>query len=110
MRRSGTGSGGGFGMNKVVVKPQPKLEPKPNKVSLTAVSRLGNMVGTHITRKGEVPNRTPPVQGGQGYKTPVGPTNNLISGPGSGREVHQSGSQTQHGPVTGQVRGPARDI
>jgi len=113
MRRSGVGSGGGYGMNKVVVKPQPKLEPKPHKISLTGVSRIGNLVGTHVTGKGhrgELENRTPSLQQGHGYKTPVGPTDNLVSGPGGGRAVHRTGSQAQHGPVAGHVRSPARGI
>jgi hypothetical protein len=35
---------------------------------------------------------------------------NSKSAPGQGREVHKSGSQSQHGPVAGKVRPMGRDI
>jgi len=85
-------AGGGLHSKNTRHIPQPKTEPKAHAVSLAAVSRLGNKIGTHITRHGEVANRTPDLQRGKGYATPVGPTNNLISGPGAGRDIHRSGS------------------
>jgi hypothetical protein len=87
--------GGGLKSNKAVNARAPKTEPKLQAVSLTATSRIGGAVGTHITRHGEVANRTPSLQNGKGY-TPVGPTNNLISGPGAGRTVLKSGQQKRY--------------
>src|SRR6266567_6506126 len=81
-------SGGGLTMSKTVHKPQPKVEPKPHKVNVKAVERLG----AHDKR-----SAVEKLYDGPGYKTPVGPTNNLIEGPGAGRDTSHCGSQGLHG-------------
>jgi len=99
MRRSGTGSGGGIGMNKVVHRPHGKTEPKANAYRPQGVSQYGGMQGSHVTREGDSDYRGEPKRGGRGYEPP-----GMISDPvkavgvGGGRTNYgQSGSQGCHG-------------
>jgi hypothetical protein len=88
MRRSGHGSGGGHGMNKVHHRSAPKAEPKPHSINPAAVSQIG--LGTFLGREA--------LRDGKGYATPRGPTDNVAAvGVGGGRTVMKSGSQGQHG-------------
>ena len=98
MRRSGQGSGGGQGMNKVVHRPHGKEEPRANAYRPQGVGQYGIMQGTHVTRYGEAPYRGEEKRGGRGYEPP-----GMISDPvkavgvGGGRTIHSSGSQGSHG-------------
>jgi hypothetical protein len=70
MRRSGVGSGGGHGMNKVVHRPHGKTEPQANKYRPQGVSQWGQMQGTHTTNRTESDYRGEPKRGGRGYEPP----------------------------------------
>lgn len=62
-----------------------KHEPNVHKVSIAAVSQLGNKQGTHITGNGEVRNATPPLYPGRGLEAPM-----------CGTSIHKAGSQGKH--------------
>jgi hypothetical protein len=87
--QSGHRPAGGLHSKQTVHKPQPKVEPKPHSIDPKAVSQIG--ISTFLGRDA--------LRDGKGYATPVGPTSNMVSGPGGGREVMRSGSQGTHGPV-----------
>ena len=112
MRRSGTGSGGGIGMNKLVNVRAPKVEPRPRAVGPGGVGQLGNAQGSHVTRGEESDYRGDPFYRGKGYATPVGPTDNVAAcGVGGGRKVYASGSQGVQGNVApGNPPPQGRDI
>jgi hypothetical protein len=97
MRKTGTGSGGGTGMNKNV---SPKVRIGPNSTNVInpkGVSQLGQKFGN--------PQAIEPIHSGTASQVPLGPTValNSKSSPGQGRDIHRSGSQATTG--TG---GPAR--
>src|SRR5215469_784806 len=100
MRKMGTGSGGGIGMNKVTHRSAGKVEPRANAYRPHGVSQYGQMQGTHVTRYGEAPYRGEPKRGGRGYEPP-----GMISDPvkavgvGGGRTIYKTGMQCQTGPV-----------
>jgi hypothetical protein len=100
MRRSGTGSGGGYGSRNVRHVSAPKQEPYARKMRVEGVGQLGQKQGSHVTSEGgqETSYRGEKVRGGGGYNV-VGPTSLLVSGPGGGRKVYGSGSQSTHGSV-----------
>jgi hypothetical protein len=112
MRRSGTGSGGGYGSNKHVDSRAPKVEPRPKAINPGYVSQLGNKVGNHVTdRKRETGYTGEKMSLGRGYATPVGPTNFMVAGPGGGRKVYGSGSQSTYGqPAPGNAPNKSTDI
>jgi len=91
MRRTGTGSGGGVGMNKVVKKPV-KLGRPNRAMSPCAVNQLGNHLGN--------PKAVEKLVAGKALSPPLG--NQLVNnvgpgGPGRGRTLHgQSGMQAVH--------------
>jgi hypothetical protein len=86
MRRSGKGSGGGYGMNKHVERRAPKIEPKARAILPSAVNQLGGKVGDHATRTGATGYRGEELVRGKGYAPPVGPTDNVKAvGVGGGR-------------------------
>jgi hypothetical protein len=87
--RSGHRPGGGLHSKQTVHKPQPKVEPRAKAINPAGVSHLG--ISQFLGRE--------PLERGLGYNPPVGPTNNLVSGPGGGRTVMKSGSQGPHGSV-----------
>jgi hypothetical protein len=95
MRRSGTGSGGGYKMNKHVHSRAPKAEPRPRAINPSAVNQLGNMLGDHTTHsKTSTGYRGEDLVRGKGYSGPIGPTDNVAAcGVGGGRDVHKTGSQ-----------------
>jgi hypothetical protein len=99
MRRSGTGSGGGFGSSNVRHTSAPKVEPRARGINPSAVNELGNLVGDHATHSAKSTGyRGEPLIRGPGYNNPQGPTNMALSGPGAGRTLHgPSGSQGCHG-------------
>jgi hypothetical protein len=100
MRRSGTGSGGGIGSNKVTHRNAPKVEPKAYAKRPAGAAALGSFYGDHSTnRPGSSGFRGEKLDGGRGYQNPVGPTSFNNIGPGKGRQVFASGSQSTHGSV-----------
>jgi hypothetical protein len=111
MRRSGTGSGGGFGSNKVTHRNAPKVEPRAHGINPGGVAQLGTSIGNHVTKSSSSSYRGDPWGAGRGYSPPVGPTDNVAAcGVGKGRTVHASGSQGQQGPIAGSVQPKGRDI
>ena len=112
MRRSGQGSGGGFGSKPVTHVKAPKAEPRPHAKSVKAVSQIGTSIGNHITGRGKVLSSTiRAVDAGRGYSPPVGPSDNVKAiGVGGGRTVMRSGQQAQHGSVAGARRPPGRSF
>ena len=82
--------GGGYDSNKHIEKPQPHTRPKSQAVNPKAVAQIG--AATAYTKDTFFQGRT---------LKPVGPTDNQIEGPGSGRQVHAHGSQS--GLVTRQM-------
>ena len=87
--RSGHRPAGGVHSKQVIHRPQPKVEPRAKAMNVERVSQIGQTVSF---QKG-------PMEEGRGYNAPVGPTNNLVSGPGGGRTVYKSGSQHGMGPA-----------
>ena len=89
-------SGGGPDSRNVSHRYEPKVNPVANKASPAGANQLGQAVQF---RKEEL------IQQGKGYN-PVGVPatgvpgkfNAAAQGPGSGRTVYPSGSQTQYGP------------
>jgi hypothetical protein len=86
MGKRGSLSGGGIESNKVVNTQNPKQEPRPHGVSVGAVSRLGGMVGEGTPYKN--------LYSKQAYTTPYGATPS-VAGPGGGRMIMPSGSQSK---------------
>jgi hypothetical protein len=82
-------SGGDLGMNKVVHRQAPKVEPKPHAINPGGAGQLGSAA--------LAPKYATPLEAGRGYSTPVGPSSNMGQGPGANRQVHHCGSQGQHG-------------
>jgi hypothetical protein len=109
MRRSGTGSGGGYGSRNVRHTTAPKVEPKPYAKRPAGVSQLGYSVGDHVTHKGQSTGyKGEAMDRGRGYAPPQGPTNMALSGPGAGREVKRSGGQGTYG-ATNPGNAPAKN-
>jgi hypothetical protein len=93
---------GGLGSRVVRHSSAPKVEPKPRAINPGAAAQLGTSLGNHATvqqTKGPLKGAGQPIYGGPGFKSPVGPTPQTKAGPGSGRTVHRSGSQSRHGDV-----------
>jgi hypothetical protein len=63
-------------------KPEPQTRPKPQAANIAGVSQIGQQL--HYPRDELFKGRAP---------TPVGPTDNLVSGPGGGRTICKSGGQ-----------------
>ena len=105
MRRSGTGAGGGAGMNKNVT-PGVKYGPKrTNVISPGGVSQMGTAIGGKMRGEGRHTSQSAavnieqrkaplPVQHGNQVALNVGK-----GGPGTGRTIYASGSQATQGPV-----------
>jgi hypothetical protein len=100
MRRSGIGSGGGIGMNKLVNSRAGKTEPRAHEARPGGAGQLGNSQGSHVTAERESPYRGENLIGRRGYEPP-----GMISDPvkavgvGGGRTIHHCGSQGTQGPV-----------
>jgi hypothetical protein len=106
MRRSGTGSGGGYGSTQHRDVRAPKVEPRAKGVNVGGAAQLGAAQGDHITGRMQSDRyRGEPLYGGGAYNPPVGPTSNMVSGPGGGRRVYGCGSQSTYGsPAPGSPR------
>lgn len=105
MRRSGTGSGGGIGMNKHRDIRAPKVEPKPHGVRPAHVAQIGTALGDHMTERGKTVGGAFEPRNTAGYTPPVGPTDNVAAcGVGGGRKVYPSGTQATQGPVSGSAK------
>jgi hypothetical protein len=92
----------GISSNKLVRRPQPKVEPRAKGVSPGGVSQLGEHVGTRKAQE--------PMYQGKGFNSAkAGQPNNMVSGPGGGRTVMATGSQSQHGPAAGTAPPPSKD-
>jgi hypothetical protein len=113
MRRSGRGSGGGIGMNKITHRSAPKTEPKAYAKRPAGAAGLGSFYGDHTTnRLGSSGFKGEKLEGGRGYEPP-----GMISDPvkavgvGGGRKVYGSGSQSQYGnPAPGNPPAKSTDI
>jgi hypothetical protein len=116
MRRSGTGSGGGLGMNKNV-SPPVRTGTGAHNARPAGVAQLGYAVGDHATHSGK----------STGYKGEAlhGPASRNFQqtkfgnevalnvgkgGPGTGRTVYHCGTQATQGPVAGNPKPGGRDI
>jgi hypothetical protein len=99
MRRSGQGSGGGYGSRVVTHTKAPKVEPKAHARNPAAVAQYGAHVGNHRTAfgGGRTRYKGEPDFTRAGYSPPQGPTSFSNIGPGGGREVMKSGQQSCHG-------------
>ena len=113
MRRSGQGSGGGYGSRVVTHSKAPKVEPRPRAQNPSAVAQLGSMLGDKVTHvAGSTGYRGEPLVRGKGYSPPQGPTDNVAAcGVGGGRTVMKTGSQMQYGPPNpGNAPAKGKDI
>ena len=102
MRRSGQGSGGGYGSRVVTHSKAPKVEPRAHARNPGAVAQYGAHVGNHRTAYGGGRTRYKgePDYTRAGYSPPQGPTDNVKAvGVGGGRTIYASGYQDQHGDV-----------
>jgi hypothetical protein len=90
-----TGEGGGYGARVVTHVSEPKREPIVNPVSPGAVSRLGAVVGVGTPHKNLYSSKA---------TTPFGTTPS-VAGPGGGRMIMPSGSQSKTPKVSDPPRG-----
>ena len=96
-------SGGGITMNKVSQTTDGrKQEPVSQGVSPGYVSRLGSMVGEGTPKKPLYYNKVT-------ASTPIGPNHNFEVGPGAGRQILPSGSQSKVAAPT-PMSGPRRSL
>jgi hypothetical protein len=113
MRRSGQGSGGGYGSRVVAHTKAPKVEPRAHARNPGAVAQYGAHVGNHRTAYGGGRTRYKgePDFTRAGYSPPVGPTDNVKAvGVGGGRTIYEHGTQCQTGTNPGSPRpNPRRD-
>jgi hypothetical protein len=88
-------------MNKHIESRAPKMEPRSRAINPGAVNQQGNLVGDHVTHRGNSTGyRGEELIRGPGYNAPVGPTDNVKAvGVGGGRTIYASGYQDQHGDV-----------
>ena len=115
MRRSGTGSGGGYGSRILTERPV-RTGSGSRGTNPGGVGQIGNMQGSHVTRGEDSNYRGDPLHRGPSFQ-PV-PFGNQVAlnvgkgGPGTGRDVHASGSQGVHGGTNpGNPRAvPGRDL
>ena len=96
--RSGHRPAGGVHSKQVIHKPQPKVEPRAKAINVERVAQIG--ISTFLG-KGELYE-------GRGFNAPVGPTSTLVSGPGGGRTIYESGGQ--HGLKPAREMPSGRDI
>jgi hypothetical protein len=105
MRRSGKGSGGGYGSRPVSHRSAGKTEPRTHAKHVGGVSQFGEAIGTHRTSGTESSYRGDPIRAGRGYEPP-----GMISDPvkavgvGGGRTIYKTGSQCQTGTNPGNPR------
>jgi len=101
MGKRGSLSGGGIEGNKVSQTRAPKQEPKPQGVSIGATSRIGGALAVGTTHKA--------LYNQVAYTNPVGTNHNFEVGPGAGRVVLKSGSQSKT-PSPTPMSGPRRSL
>jgi hypothetical protein len=89
-------------MNKVVSTKNAKTEPINRPVSVGAVSRLGGMMPVGSDHKPLYYNKVV-------ASTPEGPSDMSLQGPGAGRRILPSGSQSSVKAPT-PMRGPRRSL
>jgi hypothetical protein len=101
MRRSGTGSGGGYGMNKNVSPPvrtgSGSFNARP-----AGVAQIGTAIGDHSTNSGRSTGyRGEKLHGPAERNFPTKFGNevaaNTVCGPGSSRTIYKTGAQDLHG-------------
>jgi hypothetical protein len=120
MRRSGKGSGGGAGMNKVTQRPV-RTGDRARAVSPKGVSQIGSSIGNHVSEAGGKTLRGG-VERTQGAFKPAGGPGGIKQGnessaelsgancgPGKGRQVYASGVQGQHG-ASAPGNAPAKNV
>jgi hypothetical protein len=107
---------GGLG-SRVVVRPGVRVGAPAREQRPAGVSQIGSSIGNHATegpkilRKGVEPVRGAPIAGGLNVKLGNEVAKNVgLGGPGKGREVMRSGSQSTHGPVAGTSKPAGREI
>jgi hypothetical protein len=109
------GSGGGGYGSRVVTERPVRVGTGSRSTNPGGVGQLGQVQGTHVTRGGESNYRGDPLHIGRSYQ-PVKFGNEIAlnvgrGGPGTGRDVHASGSQGVHGGTnSGNPRPQGRDI
>jgi hypothetical protein len=103
MRRSGVGSGGGYGMNKNA-QPGVRTGTGSREVHPGYAGQLGQKQGSHVTGERDSSYRGEKMYGGRGMNpVPYGNAKALdvgAGGPGTGRTIYKTGSQDQHGQPT----------
>jgi hypothetical protein len=115
MRRSGTGSGGGVGSNKVV-HPGVRVGAKSSDaMSPSGVAQQGNSQGGRTSGEGHHSSMNTAVALREGSVRNPTPFGNAVAAstparPGGGRTVMKSGSQGTHGPVDPGRSHQMRDI
>jgi hypothetical protein len=82
-------SGGGLNSNKTVQSKQRKSEPVSHKGNVAGVAQQG--LALQFKRQ--------PITSGKGYEPPKGIAPNTQVGPGAGRTIHRSGSQSATPPA-----------
>src|SRR5262245_10088871 len=96
-------SGGGITSNKLV-RPSVKVgPPSTNKVNPERVAQIG--AETQFTKPPLITGTMPQVPLGNAVALNVG-----AGGPGTGRTIYKTGSQSQHGPAIGLTKPTGRDI
>ncbi|WP_426410038.1 hypothetical protein [Bradyrhizobium ganzhouense] len=106
-------SGGGSNMNKVRSVGVRTGAPTTRIISPGAVSNIGAPKANHATDTGTFRAASQPLVTGNARDVPLG---NAVAGnvgrggPGTGRVVHSTGSQGQHGPAAGSPQPQGRDI
>ena len=97
-------SNAGGGANSRQVRPGQKLGATATGIRPSYPDTLGNMRGSHVTDRGDLPYNPIPMQT---VKPPISvPLGNAVAtnvgagGPGKGREIHRTGTQMQYGAAT----------
>ena len=107
-------SGGGATMNKNVRVPIRTGSPTASAISPGAASQIGTALGNHSMDRGTVKRPAEPLVTGK-ISQPVALGNAVAlnvgkGGVGTGRIIHERGTQGQHGPAAGRVEPQGRDI
>src|SRR5262245_36561179 len=108
MRRSGKGSGGGLGMNKVTT-PGVRTGAAASGVTPGHAGQIGAALGNH-SMQGPANRAAEPMYGAKPISVKLGNEvagNVGKGGPGAGRTGQASGSQGQHGQATAAVSKPS---
>ena len=98
MRRSGTGSGGGYGSTQHRDSRAPKTEPVAHRVREGGAGQIGQSQGSHTTEGKETSYRGEKLYGGRGYEPPKMITDPVKAvGVGGGRTIYSCGTQGTQG-------------